>query len=165
MDSNGHNGIKGLRVLLSGPAADGVATMLAHQPAISLVRPTGLAETQTSADVALHVLESSSVHGELPHARELRVPLILAAYGEPNGISEAALEIGAADVLVLPQSEETLLFALRKAARATGRTWWCSPTRPGWSVPAGQADTAIAVAQVPAPGRRRGQGPAPTIGA
>ena len=46
MDSNGHNGIKGLRVLLSGPAADGVATMLQHQPAISLVRPTGLAETQ-----------------------------------------------------------------------------------------------------------------------
>lgn len=118
MDSNGHNGIKGLRVLLSGPAADGVATMLAHQPAISLVRPTGLAETQTSADVALHVLESSSVHGELPHARELRVPLILAAYGEPNGIVETGLAIGAADVLVLPQPAETLVFALRKAAAA-----------------------------------------------
>ncbi|HEX7311780.1 MAG TPA: AAA family ATPase [Gaiellaceae bacterium] len=118
MDSNGHNGIKGLRVLLSGPAADGVATMLAHQPAISLVRPTGLAETQTSADVALHVLESSSVHGDLPHARELRVPLILAAYGEPNGIVETGLAVGAADVLVLPQPAETLVFALRKAAAA-----------------------------------------------
>jgi len=118
MDSNGHNGIKGLRVLLSGPAADGVATMLAHQPAISLVRPTGLAETQTSADVALHVLEYSSVHGELPHARELRVPLILAAYGEPNGIVETGLAVGAADVLVLPQPAETLVFALRKAAAA-----------------------------------------------
>lgn len=118
MDSNGHNGIRGLRVLLSGPAADGVATMLAHQPAISLVRPTGLAETQTSADVALHVLESSSVHGELPHARELRVPLILAAYGEPNGIVETGLAVGAADVLVLPQPAETLVFALRKAAAA-----------------------------------------------
>jgi pilus assembly protein CpaE len=118
MDSNGHNGIKGLRVLLSGPAADGVATMLAHQPAISLVRPTGLAETQTSADVALHVLESSSAHGELPHARELGVPLILAAYGEPNGIVETGLAVGAADVLVLPQPAETLVFALRKAAAA-----------------------------------------------
>jgi pilus assembly protein CpaE len=118
MDSNGHNGIKGLRVRLSGPAADGVATMLAHQPAISLVRPTGLAETQTSADVALHVLESSAVHGELPHARELRVPLILAAYGEPNGIVETGLAVGAADVLVLPQPAETLVFALRKAAAA-----------------------------------------------
>ena len=30
--------------------------------------------------------------------------------------------------------------------------------RPGWT-----ADTAIAVAQVPAPGRRRGGGPTPTI--
>jgi pilus assembly protein CpaE len=118
MDSNGQNGIKGLRVLLSGPAADGVATMLQHQPAISLVRPTGLAETQTSADVALHVLESSSAHGELPHARELRVPLILAAYGEPNGIVETGLAVGAADVLVLPQPAETLVFALRKAAAA-----------------------------------------------
>lgn len=118
MDSNGHNGIRGLRVLLSGPAADGVATMLAHQPAISLVRPTGLAETQSSADVALHVLESSSVHSELPHARELRVPLILAAYGEPNGIVETGLAVGAADVLVLPQPAETLVFALRKAAAA-----------------------------------------------
>ena len=116
MDSNGHNGIKGLRVLLSGPAADGVATMLQHQPAISLMRPTGLAETPTSADVALHVLESSSAHGELPHARELRVPLILAAYGEPNGIVETGLAVGAADVLVLPQPSETLVFALRKAA-------------------------------------------------
>jgi pilus assembly protein CpaE len=92
--------------------------MLAHQPAISLVRPTGLAETQTSADVALHVLESSSVHSELPHARELRVPLILAAYGEPNGIVETGLAVGAADVLVLPQPAETLVFALRKAAAA-----------------------------------------------
>jgi MinD-like ATPase involved in chromosome partitioning or flagellar assembly len=118
MDSNGQNGIKGLRVLLSGPAADGVATMLQHQPAISLVRPTGRAETQTSADVALHVLESSSAHGELPHARELRVPLILAAYGEPNGIVETGLAVGAADVLVLPQPAETLVFALRKAAAA-----------------------------------------------
>jgi pilus assembly protein CpaE len=118
MDSNGHNGNKGLRVLLSGPAADGVAAMLEHQPAISLVRPTGLAETRASADVALHVLDSSAVHGELPHARELRVPLILAAYGEPNGIVETGLAVGAADVLVLPQPTETLVFAIRKAAAA-----------------------------------------------
>jgi hypothetical protein len=126
MDSNGHNGIKGLRVLLSGPAADGVATMLAHQPAISLVRPTGLAETQTSADVALHVLESSSVHGELPHARELRVPLILAAYGEPNGCRDG-LAVGAADARVTAASG-TLVAAFvarrgwrRRTATGAGR--------------------------------------------
>jgi pilus assembly protein CpaE len=118
MDSNGHHRAKALRVLLTGPAADGVATMLEHQPAISLVRPTGLAETQATADVAFHVLESSAAHGdlEIPRARELRVPLILAAYGEPNGIVETGLAVGAADVLVLPQPAETLVFAIRKAA-------------------------------------------------
>ena len=50
--------------------------------------------------------------------RELAdAPLILAAYGEPNGIVETGLAVGAVDVLVLPQPTETLLFALRKAAR------------------------------------------------
>ena len=48
-------------------------------------------------------------------------PLILAAYGEPNGIVETGLAVGAADVLVLPQPTETLLFALRKAARRRDR--------------------------------------------
>jgi pilus assembly protein CpaE len=120
MDSNGHSRVTSLRVLMSGPAADSVAAMLEHQPAISLVRPTGLTETQASADVALHVLDSASGHGDqdIPRARELRVPLILAVYGEPNGIVEAGLAVGAADVLVLPQPAETLVFAIRKAAAA-----------------------------------------------
>ena len=116
MDSNGHNGTRALRVLVSGPAADGIAATLQQQPAITLVRPGGLDGNQLSADVALHVLESSSVHGEIPHARELRIPLILAAYGEPNGIVETGLAVGATDVLVLPQPTETLVFAIRKAA-------------------------------------------------
>jgi pilus assembly protein CpaE len=120
VDSNGHNNGKTLRVLMSGPAADSLAAMLEHQPAISLVRPTGLAEKQAPADVALHVLDSSAGHGdqEIPRARELRIPLILAAYGEPNGIVETGLAVGAADVLVLPQPTETLVFAIRKAAAA-----------------------------------------------
>jgi len=116
VDSNGHNGTRALRVLVSGPAADGIAATLQQQPAITLVRPGGLDGSQLSADVALHVLESSSVHGEIPHARELRIPLILAAYGEPNGIVETGLAVGATDVLVLPQPTETLVFAIRKAA-------------------------------------------------
>src|SRR5262249_49793327 len=45
---------------------------------------------------------------------------ILAAYGEPNGIVETGLAVGAADVLSLPQPPETVLFALRKAALANG---------------------------------------------
>jgi pilus assembly protein CpaE len=71
-------------------------------------------------DVALHVVADSSSPDLVGDIRTLRsrceAPLILAAYGEPNGIVETGLEVGAADVLVLPQSPETLLFALRKAA-------------------------------------------------
>ena len=73
-------------------------------------------------DVALHVVESSSDPNVAEEVRRLRevadAPLILAAYGEPNGIVETGLAVGAVDVLVLPQPTETLLFALRKAARS-----------------------------------------------
>jgi Flp pilus assembly CpaE family ATPase len=124
MISNGHNPTNNLRVLLSGPAADAVATTLGHVPAISVVRAGDgtNAGSPVSADVALHVLDSSSapaVAQAVAGLRELtEAPLILAAYGEPNGILETGLAVGAADVLVLPQPPETLLFAIRKAARA-----------------------------------------------
>jgi MinD-like ATPase involved in chromosome partitioning or flagellar assembly len=84
----------------------------------------GLREADDSprADVALHVVESSSdsnIADEVSRLREVAdAPLILAAYGEPNGIIETGLAVGAADVLILPQPTETLLFALHKAAIA-----------------------------------------------
>ena len=57
----------------------------------------------------------------MERVRELsNAPLILAAYGEPNGIVETGLEVGAATSLVLPQPAETLLFAIRKAAMGSG---------------------------------------------
>ena len=119
MGSNGHN-VTRPRVLLSGPAADGVATMLGA-PAGDLagVADGKLAETQTSADVALHVLGSSSVHGEAattPASCASR--FILAAYGEPGRIVETGLAVGAADVLVLPQPARDARLRLRKARRA-----------------------------------------------
>jgi pilus assembly protein CpaE len=115
-----------LRVLLTGAAADRLAPDLEHAPVAILRREArgGGAITTPAVDVALHVLPSSSVDAteEVRRIQEAAgVPLILAAYGEPNGIVEHALELGAADVLVLPQSTETLLFALRKAAIARGR--------------------------------------------
>ncbi len=116
-----------LRVLLSGPAADDVAGTLEDQPAISVIRAAaaGHGASRGSADVMLHVLDSSS-HGVAESIRLVResadAPLILAAYGEPNGIVETGLAVGAADVLVLPQPAETLLFAIRKAAMAVPST-------------------------------------------
>jgi pilus assembly protein CpaE len=68
-------------------------------------------------DVALHVISNEDGLGaEVEEIRTLSpAPLILAVYGEPNGIVEAGMQYGAADVLVLPQPPETVLFALRKA--------------------------------------------------
>jgi MinD-like ATPase involved in chromosome partitioning or flagellar assembly len=128
MHRNGH---KTLRVLLNGPAAEQLAATLGEQPTLALVRPVGNGESlrqTSSADVALHVVASPSYPDLARDIQDLRAqsdaPLILAAYGEPNGIVETGLAIGAADVLTLPQPAETLLFALRKAAMAnsTGRT-------------------------------------------
>ena len=122
MISNGHNSTK-LRVLLSGPAAEAVAGTLEHAPGISVIRTGNDAGGgSVSADVALHVLDSSSSPGVAEDVQRLRgladAPVILAAYGAPNGIVETGLAVGAADVLVLPQPAEMLLFAIRKAAMA-----------------------------------------------
>jgi Flp pilus assembly CpaE family ATPase len=127
MVSNNQNHTSSIRVLLSGPAADAVAGTLQHSPSISVIRPdtNGNGHRRMSADIILHVLESSSSPGvvdAIEHLREIsEAPLILGAYGEPNGIVETGLAVGASDVLVLPQPTETLLFAIRKAA-ITSRT-------------------------------------------
>ena len=124
MGSNGHKPSSKLRVLLSGPAANELAATLGHQPSVSMISTDDIrsGSSPASADVTLHVLESSSPDGVAESVRRLReiteAPLILAAYGEPNGIVETGIAVGAADVLVLPQPAETLLFAIRKAAIA-----------------------------------------------
>ena len=120
-----HRNGQPLRVLLSGPAANELAPSLEDQETLSMVLAGDPSRTglNSSVDVTLHVVASSSAElGEdIRAVRALsEAPLILAAYGEPNGIVEAGLEIGAADVIVLPQPMETLLFALQKAARANG---------------------------------------------
>jgi pilus assembly protein CpaE len=127
MHPNGHHPV-GLRVLLTGPAANGLAATLEQEPGIAVILPdvVGGASLPSTADVALHVVESSSapeIADEVRRVRELvDAPLILAAYGEPNGIVETGLAVGAADVVALPQQTETLLFAIRKAALAAAGT-------------------------------------------
>ncbi len=124
MASNGYKPSSRLRLLLSGPAADAVARTLEHQPTIAMIRAgsDGNGISPVSADVTLHVLESSSAADVAEAVQRLRkiadTPLILAAYGEPNGIVETGIAVGAADVVMLPQPAETLLFAIRKAAIA-----------------------------------------------
>ena len=126
MDRNGQP--RNLRVLLSGPAADQLEATL-DEAGVSMVRPSGEGSglrVSSPVDVALHVVASSSSPELVSDIRDVRAlakaPLILAAYGAPNGIVEVGLEVGAADVLMLPQSSETLMFALHKASAASGTT-------------------------------------------
>lgn len=126
MDRNGQP--RNLRVLLSGPAADQLEATL-EEAGVSMVRPSGEGSglrVSSPVDVALHVVASSSSPELVSDIRNVRAlakaPLILAAYGAPNGIVEVGLEVGAADVLLLPQSSETLMFALHKASAASGAT-------------------------------------------
>jgi MinD-like ATPase involved in chromosome partitioning or flagellar assembly len=115
-----------LRVLLSGPAAEKLAAGLGEQPALKLIPSAESSRSGSSVDVALHVLASSSSPTLESEIKALRAscdaPLILAAYGAPNGIVESGLAVGASDVLVLPQPAETVVFALQKAARSNSST-------------------------------------------
>jgi Flp pilus assembly CpaE family ATPase len=117
--NNGHTPT--LRVFLSGAAAHRLHEQFDGHRGLSLI--TMESRNGMRPDVALHVVDTSGTAVVEESVRELReltdAPLILAAYGEPNGIVEAGLRIGAADVLVLPQPAETIVFALRKAALAT----------------------------------------------
>jgi len=118
MISNGH--MPTLRVLLTGAAAHRLQGLLESRQGVSLI--TMESRNGVRPDVALHVVDASEAGLLGESVRELReltdAPLILAAYGEPNGIVETGLAVGAADVLVLPQPSETLLFSIRKAALA-----------------------------------------------
>jgi pilus assembly protein CpaE len=118
------NGQPNLRVLLSGATGNDLGPALGSDGTVSIVSATAEGSLTSAVDVALHVISSShDLDAELARVRALsQAPLILAAYGEPNGIVDAGLKFGAADVLVLPQPLETVLFALRKAARPTNGT-------------------------------------------
>jgi Flp pilus assembly CpaE family ATPase len=122
MLGNGHT--PKLRVLLTGAAAHRLQGLLESRDGLSVM--TMESRNGARPDVALHVVDTSAAGVVGESVRELReltdAPLILAAYGEPNGIVDDGLAVGAADVLILPQPSETVLFALRKAAvTANGR--------------------------------------------
>jgi pilus assembly protein CpaE len=118
MTTNGHKST--LRVLLTGAAAYRLHGVLEGREGLSVI--TMESRNGKPADVALHVIDASAANLVGDSVRELReftdAPLILGAFGEPNGIVETGLQVGAADVVVLPQPAETLLFSLRKAALA-----------------------------------------------
>jgi pilus assembly protein CpaE len=74
-------------------------------------------------NVILHgTRESSLPEGDIAAIREHSpAPIILLASGEASALLEEALEADVADVLLLPQMTENVVFALRKASHAGRR--------------------------------------------
>jgi pilus assembly protein CpaE len=71
-------------------------------------------------DAILHGTRASSLPaGEIAAIREqTRTPILLVASGEASVLLEQALDSDVADVLLLPQLTENVVFAIRKAAHA-----------------------------------------------
>jgi pilus assembly protein CpaE len=119
------------RVYMTG-ACDGIEKlreMLGNHEELELL---GFSEHVASAaaalagghlQVVLHATRSSSLPAnELVAIRELtRAPIILVASGEASDLLEDALEADVADVLLLPQLTENVVFAIRKATHAGRR--------------------------------------------
>ena len=72
----------------------------------------------------LHGTRSSTLpHSELAAIREhTRAPVILLASGEASALLEQALDADVADVLLLPQMTENIVFAIRKAGHSGRRS-------------------------------------------
>ena len=72
--------------------------------------------------VVLHGTRGDFPGDELAKIREhTRAPVVLLASGEASSVLEQALDEDVADVLLLPQMTENVVFAIRKAARSGGK--------------------------------------------
>jgi pilus assembly protein CpaE len=120
-----------VRVFVCG-SCDGSATLveaLAQEPAIELVgvAPTAADAVGTLAGGHLATVLLATGAQELP-ADELavvrehtRAPILVLSSGESARLLEQALDADVADVLLLPQLTENVVFAIRKAAHAGRR--------------------------------------------
>jgi pilus assembly protein CpaE len=121
---------EGIRIFVSG-SCDGSAALveaLAQEPGLELVgvAPTAQEAAGTLAGGHLGVVLLATAAQALP-ADELavirehtRAPVVVLASGESTRLLEQALDADVADVLLLPQLTDNVVFSIRKAAH-TGR--------------------------------------------
>ena len=121
-----------IRIYVTGSCEglDNLRDQLANHPDLDFV---GWSENVAEATTALagghlrvvvHATRSTSFPaGEVAAIREhTRSPIVILASGESSALLEDALDAeGVADVLLLPQLTENVVFALRKAAHAGRR--------------------------------------------
>jgi pilus assembly protein CpaE len=129
-----------VRIFVTG-SCDGLAQLVesvAAHPEVDLigssehVRDAAGALTGGHLGVVLHATHGDSMPGdELAAIREYtRAPIVLLASLESSTLLDEALESDVADVLLLPQLTENVVFAIRKAAHA-GRRVQAAGTRKG----------------------------------
>ena len=108
---------------------DKLRESLASHPEIELVgASTNVAEGAAALagghlDAVLHATRAASLPAdELAAIREhSRAPILMLASGGSAGLLEQALDADVADVLLLPQLVEKIVFAIRKATHTTRR--------------------------------------------
>jgi pilus assembly protein CpaE len=120
----------GTRIFVTG-SCEGLNELteaLSHHPEINVVGRSQSVREGAGAlagghlQAVLHGTRASELPGdELAAIREYtRAPIVLLASGEASALLESALEADVADVLLLPQLPENVVFSIRKAC-VTGK--------------------------------------------
>jgi pilus assembly protein CpaE len=121
---------QGTRIYVTG-SCEGLNELteaLSHHPEMQLVGRSQSVREGAGAlagghlQAVLHATRSSELPADdLASIREYtRAPIVLLASGEASALLDAALEADVADVLLLPQLPENVVFSIRKACH-TGR--------------------------------------------
>ncbi|HVM57592.1 MAG TPA: AAA family ATPase [Gaiellaceae bacterium] len=130
-NENGHER-RPLRVYMTG-SCDGSDTLraaLASHPDLEFVGASDTVAEGAAAlagghlQVLLHATRASSLpFDDLAAIREhTRAPIMLVASGEASRLLDEALDADVADVLLLPQLADNVVFALRKAAHTARKS-------------------------------------------
>jgi pilus assembly protein CpaE len=130
-DNANSNGNTNVRIYMTGSCEgfEKLRDSLTQQPGLEVV---GSSEQVASAlaalagghlDCVLHCTSAPTLPAhELAVIREqTRSPILLVASGEPSTLLDEALGADVADVIVLPQLTENVVFAIRKATHAGRR--------------------------------------------
>jgi pilus assembly protein CpaE len=123
-----HDTQRPLRIFVTGfslPIGD-LCDALARQPEIEFVGASGhvgeaaWALRAGDVEVVVHAISGSTVpRGDLTEIREYtRAPVVLLAQSADPTLFEEALDADVADVVVLPEPAERVVFTIRKAARS-----------------------------------------------
>ncbi|HZQ80453.1 MAG TPA: AAA family ATPase [Gaiellaceae bacterium] len=107
-----------LKLSLSGSWDD----LRALRAAIETGEGIELVESLDAADVVVHASSGSAHRDELAQVREhSHAPVVLLAPPGAAGLLEVALDSELADVLILPQPSEAVIFSARKLATTVAR--------------------------------------------